>query len=197
MVSRQSRRRRVWNPQLVCGMESRQSLAWNQPRGLDGINPKDCMSLGLELCASVSNRLMLKIRISPLWRGMVSEAKSCRWQVFASGVAQSASWQSRAGAGDSQRHATATGAKRKGRQPVLTNFPPRRQIGIFACRPYGLHFACKTAKYAVSRASRYCLSHMVGAGQISKERAKRKTRGYCLGLSFGSPCWARTSDPMM
>ena len=26
-------RRRVWNPQLVCGMESRQSLVWNQSEG--------------------------------------------------------------------------------------------------------------------------------------------------------------------
>ena len=27
--------------------------------------------------------------------------------------------------------------------------------------------------------------------------AKTKTRGICLGLCFGSPCWARTSDTLI
>ena len=175
MVSRQSRRRRVWNPQLVCGMESRQSLDWNQPRGLDGINPKDCMSLGLELCASVSNRLMLKIRISPLWRGMVSEAKSCRWQVFASGVAQSASWQSRAGAGDSQRHATATGAKRKGRQPVLTNLSLRAKLAylladLMVCIPQA---EPQSMPSAALRAT-VCLARLTQAQDKQKEPTKNR-----------------------
>ena len=29
------------------------------------------------------------------------------------------------------------------------------------------------------------------------EKGKTKTRGNCLGLCFGSPCWARTSDTLI
>ena len=40
-----SRRSRVWNPQLICGMESRQSLVWNHHGVMYVINPKEKYTL--------------------------------------------------------------------------------------------------------------------------------------------------------
>ena len=47
------------------------------------------------------------------------------------------------------------------------------------------------------RLRRSCLSRMLGADASTKKKANRKARGVCLGLSVGSPCWARTSDNLI
>ena len=54
--------------------------------------------------------------------------------VFASGEAQSASWQGRASVGDSKRHATASGAKRNRRHLTPLRFVPSLQLALPNCK---------------------------------------------------------------
>ena len=91
--------------------------------------------------------------------------------------------------------ATRTGAKRNQRQPELTLLPCGS--GVFSC-PLDVGIPQAEPKSTRQfRLCRSCLSRMVGAGASTKKGANRKARGKRLGLSVGSPCWARTSDNLI
>ena len=102
--------------------------------------------------------------------------------VFSNGVTQSASGQSRAGAGDRTRHTTVTGENLRqfARQPVLPNFPRGGKLR-------------RNAKGVSSRQSDFvgtvCRA-MVVAG--SCRRGKRKDHRYGWSFRFGSPQQFRT-----
>ena len=81
------------------------------------------------------------------------------------------------------------------RQPELTLLPCGS--GVFSC-PLDVGIPQAEPKSTRQfRLCRSCLSRMVGAGASTKKGANRKARGKRLGLSVGSPCWARTSDNLI